>query len=234
MKKKLLSLVLAGAMVASTSVSAFAASKTGAESAQTTPTTPIAVPNGEITGQDNKEYTTDVTVEGSVANNTGQLPPSTFNVTIPTNAAFTVDKSGNLQATTIKVSNKGTQNIDVYANKFIDTTPAEDSNITVVAESQLTGKNKTNVSLSIGGKLKVLYLKSEPINGTDNNGIYTDIALNKKAQDDNLKLTSLAPGESEELKLQGNAGKSNESLDPSLQSNGATDRFTLTLRIKKS
>ena len=222
MKKKLLSLVLAGAMVATTSVSAFAT------------TTPIAVPNGEITGQDNKEYTTDVTVEGRVANSTGTLPSATFNVTIPTNAAFTVDQNGKLQGTTIKVSNKGTQNIDVYANKFIDTTPAENSNITVVAESQLKSKDKTNVSLSIGGKLNVLYLKSEQTNGTDKNGIYTDAALNNKAQDDSLKLTSLAPGQSEELKLQGNAGESNESLDASIQNNGAIDRFTLTLRIKKS
>lgn len=222
MKKKLLSLVLAGAMVASTSVSAFAT------------TTPIAVPNGEITGQDNKEYTTDVTVEGRVANSAGNLPSATFNVTIPTNAAFTVNQSGKLQATTIKVSNKGTQSIDVYANKFIDTTPAENSNITVVADGELTGKDKTNVSLNIGGKLNVLYLKSEQTNGTEDNGIYTDITLHDKAKGDNLKLTSLAPGESEELKLQGNAGENNTSLSTSIQNNGATDRFTLTLRIKKS
>ena len=77
-------------------------------------------------------------------------------------------------------------------------------------------------------------MKSEQTNGTDKNGIYTDAALNNKAQDDSLKLTSLAPGQSEELKLQGNAGESNESLDASIQNNGAIDRFTLTLRIKKS
>lgn len=218
MKKKLLSLVLAGAMVATTSVSAFASS-------------PTPVSNGEITGEDNKEYTTDVTVQGSVANNAGTLPSKTFNVTIPTKAAFTVNANGVLEGTTIKVSNKGTQNIDVYAYKFVDTTVEE--KIKVVPEEELKTKNRTSVSLTIGGKLKVLYLKSEQTDGA-NNGLYIDKELNNKAQNDNLKLTSLAPGESEDLKLQGSAGKGSESLDQNVIDNGLSDEFTLTLRIKKS
>lgn len=236
MKKKLLSLVLAGAMVASTSVSAFAASKNGGEqnaiAPTTTPTTPIAVPNGEITGEDNKEYTTDVTVQGSVASNSGALPSTTFNVTIPTKAAFTVNQNGILEGTTIKVSNKGTQKIDVYAYKFVDTT-VEDK-IKVDSESVVKSKNRDNVSLTIGGKLKVLHLKSEETNGTNKNGLYTDKDLNHTAEGDNLKLTSLAPGESEDLKLQGSAGKSNENLDQNIVSNGLSDEFTLTLKIKKA
>lgn len=219
MKKKLLSLVLAGAMVATTSVSAFASS-------------PTPVSNGEITGEDNKEYTTDVTVQGSVASNAGTLPSTTFNVTIPTKAAFTVNENGILQGTTIKVSNKGTQNIDVYAYKFVDTT-VEDK-IKVVPESELKTKDRANVSLTIGGKLNVLYLKSEQTNGTDKNGLYTDKALANKAQDDSLKLTSLAAGQSEELKLQGSAGEVNDHLDENIKANGLSDEFTLTLRIKKS
>ena len=219
MKKKLLSLVLAGAMVATTSVSAFAAA-------------PTPVSNGEITGEDNKEYTTDVTVQGSVANNSGTLPSTTFNVTIPTKAAFTVNENGTLQGTTIKVSNKGTQNIDVYAYKFVDTT-VEDK-IKVVPESELKTKDRANVSLTIGGKLNVLYLKSEQTNGTNKNGLYTDKALANKAENDNLKLTSLAPGQSEDLKLQGSAGEANENLDANITANGLSDEFTLTLRIKKS
>ena len=49
-----------------------------------------------------------------------------------------------------------------------------------------------------------------------------------------MKLTSLAPGESEDLKLQGSAGKSNENLDQNIVSNGLSDEFTLTLKIKKA
>lgn len=236
MKKKLLSLVLAGAMVASTSVSAFAASKNGGEQGvttpTTTPTTPIAVPNGEITGEDNKEYTTDVTVQGSVASNSGVLPSTTFNVTIPTKAAFTVNQNGILEGTPIKVSNKGTQKIDVYAYKFVDTT-GEDK-IKVDSKNSVKDKNRSNVSLTIGGKLKVLHLKSEERNSTNKNGLYIDEGLSNNAQGDNLKLTSLAAGESEELKLQGSAGKNNQDLDQSIQSNGLSDEFTLTLKIKKA
>lgn len=219
MKKKLLSLVLAGAMVASTSVSAFAA-------------TPIKVGNGEITGADDQEYTTDVTIEGSVANNAGKLPAGTFNVTIPTKATFSVDKDGKLTGTTIKVSNKGKQSIDVYAEQFVDTTRSQGEGITVVAESELEEKNRTFVSLQVYGKSGSVYLKTEEDNSVK--GLYKTNELGEVAADKYLKLVSVAAGQEDDLTLKGKAGKKNDNLDEKVINEGVKDEFTLTLRIKKS
>ena len=219
MKKKLLSLVLAGAMVASTSISAFAA-------------TPIKVGNGEITGADDQEYTTDVTIEGSVANNSGILPAGTFNVTIPTKATFSVNQDGNLTGTTIKVSNKGKQSVDVYAEQFVDTTRSQGEGITVVAESELEQKNRTFVSLQVYGKSGSVYLKTE--NDNNQKGLYKTNEVREVADGGYLKLMSVAAGQEDNLTLKGKAGKNNDDLDQKVRDEGVKDEFTLTLRIKKS
>ena len=129
MKKKLLSLVLAGAMVASTSVSAFAATE--------------HVGNGEINGADNKEYTTNVTIEGNVENDEGDIKPGTLSVTVPTSAAFTVNKGGDFQSAPINIKNSGTQSVDVYAYRFVDVTPDEGNGISVIGKNRLSGEKRT-------------------------------------------------------------------------------------------
>lgn len=209
MKKKLLSLVLAGAMVASTSVSAFA--------------------DTNINQSDNTTPTAEVEITGKVLSESGEEAPGVFNVTIPTTAAFTVDESANVTSATIKITNGGSQGIDVYAEKFVDTTPNNDEQITVVEESQLKNKNRTNVSLSITGKLRSLHLKSEDTTDGQKNGLYTDKALTSKATGDELKLISIASGQEGSLTLDGKAGGVNDT-----QPEAVNNKFTLTLKIKKS
>ena len=63
MKKKFLSLMMAAAVVATTSVSAFAAN---------------------VTGSDASEAQTDVTITGNVQDNQGNDAVGTFKVTVPT------------------------------------------------------------------------------------------------------------------------------------------------------
>ena len=209
MKKKLLSLVLAGAMVASTSVSAFAADKV-------------------IDSSDNSDATTNVTITGEILSDDGDRPEGKFNVTIPTAASFTVNQSGNLQGTTIKVSNKGTQDIDVYAEKFIDT--KNGTGISVVPEAQLKSSPRTSVSLTLEGNLNTLYLKSEA--DGENAGLYTDSALNVKATESSgkLKLANVQAQQEVPLTLSGKAGGDNST--PIEQ--GVSNDFTLILKIKKS
>lgn len=210
MKKKLLSLVLAGAMVASTSVSAFA---------------------DIITAPDTTEPTTEVEITGKILNQSGQEPSGTFKVTIPTAVAFTVNQNGGLDGTKIKISNGGSQNIDIYAEKFVDTT--KNSKISVVEESLLGTKDKTFVSLSLSGSENTVHLKSES-DTTNNKGLYTDDALTSPATDDALKLTSVQVGAEKELTLSGMAGNHNDDLDNDVKTKGLSDKFTLTLKIKKS
>lgn len=230
MKKKLLSLVLAGAMVASTSVSAFA-SGVGetTEQAPGTAHVPVTehVGNGEITGSDDKQYTTDVEITGQVLNNAGEIPPSTFNVTIPTTASFTVGKGNNVISTDITIKNNGTQNIDVYADKFIDLTPGQDKRITVVKETGLTGKTRNFVSLNLEGTMGIVYLKTEDNNNGDKNGVYHDAELLTPATGEDLKLTTISKEGTGKVTLKGTAGGD-------LTGNSVSDKFTLRLKIKKS
>lgn len=218
MKKKLLSLVLAGAMVASTSVSAFAAE-------------PTLVGNGKINGPDNQEYSTNVNIEGNVESDGGQVKPGTLSVTVPTTAAFTVYKNGDFQGTQINVENLGTQSVDVYAYRFVDTTPTEGKGISAIAKNRLSEVKRTMVSLSVRGDEGTAYLGSA-LGGK--NGIYEDENLARAV--DEVKIATVAKSSSKQLELQGEAGKKNKDND---EANGkveeaVNDNFTLTLKIKKS
>lgn len=218
MKKKLLSLVLAGAMVASTSVSAFAATE--------------HVGNGEINGADNKEYTTDVTIEGNVESDGGAIKPGTLSVTVPTSAAFTVNKDGSFQSAPINIKNSGTQSVDVYAYRFVDVTPDEGKGISVIGKDRLTDQKRTMVALSIRGNGGTAYLGSAV--GDTGNGIYSDEDLGD--QEDQIKIATIARSSSQPLTLDGEVGKKNKDNDPEhgKVEQAVNDNFTLTLKIKKS
>ncbi len=208
MKKKFLSLMMAAAVVATTSVSAFA--------------------DTNITDSEDMTPTTDIQITGNVIDDNGHAPVGTFNVTVPTAASFTVTQAGKVEGTKIKVTNNGTQDIDVYADKFIDTTV--NSGINVVPESSLKSSNRTNVSLKITGNLKTLFLKSEDTNEGGKNGIYTDNALSSQASDENLKLANVGAKKEYDLTLSGMAG---ETSSPAVEK-AVSDSFTLRLKIKKS
>lgn len=208
MKKKFLSLMMAAAVVATTSVSAFA--------------------DTNITDSDNMTPTTDIQITGNVIDDSGRAPVGTFNVTVPTAASFTVTQAGKLEGTKIKVTNNGTQDIDVYADKFIDTTVV--GGIKVMSESSLSGLNRTNVSLKITGNLKTLFLKSEKTNEQGVNGIYTDDTLGSQASGEDLKLANVGAKKEYDLTLSGTAG---EAQTPAV-TKAVSDSFTLRLKIKKS
>ena len=210
MKKKLLSLVLAGAMVASTSVSAFAEVE--------------SVGNGVVNGPDNKQYSTEVQIKGDVEDNTGQTKPGTLSVTVATAANFRVNKDGQLSGANINVRNSGTDDIDVFAYKFIDTT--SNSGITVKGKSGLQNKNRTNVTLNIKGNLATAYLGSE---AGSNNGIYTDEELSTPGTSP-IRIASVAPGSEKQLELSGEAGQDTSQA----VSEAVSDNFTLVLKIAKT
>lgn len=209
MKKKLLSLVLAGAMVASTSVSAFAEDKV-------------------IQDSETKEVETNISIKGGVASDEGDLPTGNFNITIPTTASFTVSQDGDVITMPINVRNNGEQDIEVYAVKFVDTTATEGKNITVTKQSELENKNRSYVNLNLRGNFKTVYLKSEEISST-NNGIYKEETLTQNAVGEDLKLAVINSKQADDITIEGNAGSNDgEAIEKAL-----TDNFTLTLKIKK-
>lgn len=211
MKKKLLSLVLAGAMVASTSVSAFAQNKTIQETDTTTPET-------------------DISITGNVLDEGGNAAPGTFNVTIPTTASFTVSKENGFASAPITIENNGEQDIEVYAVKFADVTPADGIDITVTNNSDIKQKNRNYVSINLEGNLKTVYLKSEDTTPTDKTGIYKEEGLvNPATNDEDLRLSVIKSKQSDKLKLNGRSGEAGGRIESALSNN-----FTLTLKIKKS
>lgn len=146
MKKKFLSLMMAAAVVATTSVSAFADTKD------------YEVSKG-------KEAEANVTITGDIADSQGNVVPSTISVTVPTAANFSVDSSGNTVSPTIQITSRGEEPVSVIANGFYDTTGT--SGINVVGESDLDADG-SKVALKLIGQTNSVVLKSTG----GNNGLF--------------------------------------------------------------
>ena len=209
MKKKFLSLMMAAAVVATTSVSAFAQ-------------------NYDV--EDTKEIQHKVTITGDVADGGNNYKPGTIQVTVPTSTAFKVDKDGGFTTGNIVINNRGTQKIDVLAYRFVDTNGTDGISVkeksNVVTETPQT-VDRTSISLSIRGNEGTVHLKSE--NKDENkSGIYSDEALHNMKTDGYL-ISSILAGEDDTLSLIGDAGKKPNGVAKPVQ-----DAFTLTLKIKKS
>ena len=215
MKKKLLSLVLAGAMVASTSVSAFAAD---------TETYNI----DSTTSQNHK-----VTITGDVANRNNETLPSTITVTIPTAMAFKVDKDGTVSGGRIEVVNKSNESVEVVAEKFSDSTP--DSKIVLVKKSELNdkiaqGDGKTYMTLDLIGDTNTVGLVSNP--NTSETGFVKDSDETEISAGTKTTLGNAVNGSNLELRLEGNAkGTSGSYTAPQTAVN---DTFNLILKIQKT
>lgn len=202
MKKKFLSLMMAAAVVATTSVSAFA---------------------DETVTQDGSKV--EVTVTGSVNNNSDVAPAGTLSVTVPTALTFSVSSSGVLTGSDIVVTNRGTQKIDVFAYQFIDPTPGKK----IIVKQNLGDDNpKRNVvTLSLQGNEAIANFDSEA--GT-NKGINGTAPISA----DGMKISTVGIGSqnTDTLHLSGTAGKG--TLEGNEGTEGISEKFTLRLKIKKA
>ena len=211
MKKKFLSLMMAAAVVATTSVSAFAAN---------------------VTDSDEGEAQTDVKITGNVQDADGHDAAGTFKVTVPTTASFTVTNEGVFLGTELEILNEGSQNIDVYAYKFVDESGS--GKINVVKESVVTNgqsdKQRTEVSMKLTSGGNVAHLR------TDNaGGVYESDDAGVAASGTGIKLLNLKSGTElsptkGKIKLEGKAGQKREINGDK----AVSDDFVLTLKIKKA
>ena len=197
MKKKLLSLVLAGAMVATTSVSAFA----------DTNTQEYDISSGTADHR--------VDIEGNVENLRGETVPGTISVTVPTSVAFTINSNGNITGGKIKIVNKSKEKVEVVAKAFTDTT-IEDK-IVIVKDSDLDekieqGKNDTSkkyISLNIESGSKSLGLISAK--GADKTGFLNgDTEIGTSESDKNVSLGTAWKDNDLTLSLTGRTNKTGE------------------------
>ena len=180
MKKKFLSLMMAAAMVATTSISAFAE---------------------EYSWPDESDKDVKINITGDVTSSNDEVIGGTLSVSVPTTTTFTVARNGDVTAPQINVENKGTQAIDVYAYKFADQTPADGSNITVVGKSGLT-ESTEKLTLKLDSNNGFVYLKSVE----EGNGLFTDPNCDRKADDAGVKLTSVEVNKSKAITLTGETG----------------------------
>lgn len=217
MKKKFLSLMMAAAVVATTSVSAFAAST----AANTT----------DITGPESSELTTDINITGDVEDQSGAIKPGTLSVTVPTTASFRVNQTGGFTGSDLTVVNKGSKSIEVYVQKFVDVNGVD--GINVVSEtktSKAAGENEAvkrdNVSLKVVGNVGVAYLGTKAA-GQTGSGVYSDKELNSE-EENGKKVSEIAASQSYTMKLEGEAGKKTDAINTAIQ-----DTFTLRLAIRK-
>lgn len=213
MKKKFLSLMMAAAVVATTSVSAFASTQT-------------------IESKDDKDGRANVTITGNVEDNNGNMPTASFKVTVPTSASFTVNKSA-VVGPELEVKNEGSQGIEVYAQSF---TRLGSGGIRLVSAQDIAGDDsnsltRADVALRLEGQNGQEAYLGETKTG---NGIYVneDLGENhiptKKA--DGVKLLTLSAGNVDEQKdkivIKGSAGSQPVK-------SAVSDEFQLTLKIKK-
>lgn len=207
MKKKLLSLMMATAMVATTSVGAFAKDYDFDESIS---------------------QEAEVQITGDVQDDLGNVLPGTISVSVPTAAQFTVNDKGQVLGTSISVENRGNIPVDVSVERFVDTTGAGNQ-ITVVGNNEVTNNpnqvERTKVALNLSGTLGTVYLSSTP--GTSE-GVYSNQDATLEASASQKKILNVVAGGTGKVILSGDAGK-----QPGL-STPVRDTFTLTLKIAKA
>lgn len=214
MKKKFLSLMMAAAVVATTSVSAFA------EDYEIEPKTEKNVP---------------ITITGDIQNQQGQVLQSNITITVPTTATFTVSPQGVLTAPTIEVRSKNKDEVSVIAKEFRDITPEENKGITVLPESDIIGDNnpnvpRTNISLKLSGNRGAVSFKSEA--SSDGTGVYN---VEGTTPDTGTEIGVVSNTENLNLELTGFAGK--KATDGSVTGapkDAVRDTFTLVLKFKRT
>lgn len=218
MKKKLLSLVLAGAMVASTSVSAFAATSNG-------------VTTDEVTiGSGDKEKEVPIEIEGNILNDAGNKVPGTISVTVPTATTFSVNATdGTLTSPEMTITNRGDERIKVTASKFEDANGEQKINIIKETdfESNPEQQKRGTIWLKLTGASKNLGLTSE-----ENGKMYDNNYANPKRASDNYEIGKVNEnGGTMKLKLEGKGGTKENESKPSTEA--IQDNFKLVLKISR-
>lgn len=216
MKKKLLSLVLAGAMVASTSVSAFA---------------DTTVPTKDVEILENQpEQNVDVDITGNILDDKGNAKPGTISVTVPTAANFSVNAEGKLTSSEMVIKNNSDEKLIVIASKFEDSNGPEYINIikkTKFDENEAKeNDNEKNargtIWLRLTGTTNNVGLTSEG-NGTMYDTTYNTV----KDESENYEIGKIDSRGNMRLTLEGGGGKQGNATE------AIKDKFKLVLKVKR-
>lgn len=213
MKKKLLSLVLAGAMVASTSVSAFAT------------TTPTATTTEKKTiSEIENEKDVNVTVTGDILDDKGNAQQGTISVTVPTAVNFTVANDGRLASGDMVITNHSSEKLKVSVKQFRDADA--EGNINIVKKSEFNNNGagsipRNQVWLNLVGEGTSVGFESAENGKVHDVNNYQPVSPTKE-------LWKIGASGTLSLKLVGAGGQQSDALE-----NPVKDTFNLVLTIAR-
>lgn len=215
MKKKLLSLVLAGAMVASTSVSAFAATESAT--------------HGQTSIQEGKsEQEVPVEIVGNILDDQGNAKPGTINVSVPTATSFSVNgESGELVSPNMTITNNSQEKIKVIASKFEDPNGTDEINVIKKTEfgDNVADKDRGTIWLRLKGGSKSFGLTTE-------GKIYDANYVSEQGSEQDRVIDEVNGGDSLRLTLEGKGGVNETDTKPA--NKAIKDDFKLVLKIARA
>ncbi len=182
-----------------------------------------AVENTTINQSDSVAHQSDLTIEGTVFNSSGQAPAGQLSVTLPTKIGFTIDADGSfIPATGMSIKNASSVAIDVSVAGFTDPTSAGKQGITPLPSEHFLAHRET-----LDRSFVVLGLE-----GSGENTQAVELYHNMPA----ASLVRIGKGGTSNLVLHGAAGTGNthKNADPEFETKGASDNFKLTFKIAKS
>lgn len=170
-----------------------------------------------------------IATEGKIKKDAGEVPANIINISVPVNAAFTVDNNGNFIGSNIRVVNNSKTAIDLFVKNFVDYNGEEGIKIITsnsVRQNSVLTKNIENITykrneinLYIEGNNKKVYL--------GNRQIFSELGT-EVASEEEKKIARVLSNETVNLMLNGIAGTANLDNDYPIQ-----DKFTLILKMKK-
>ena len=164
-----------------------------------------------------------IPTKGKMNKEAGDTPKKVINVTVPTNAVFTVRNDSTFIGSAIKITNNGDNPVDVSVANFIDVDG--DYGIKLITDTQVNEtkkRNEINLWLENIAENKKICL--------GNRKLYSELGEeNLISEEENKKIAKVLAGNTSTINISGKAGANSLDRDVPIQ-----NRFTLILKIKKN
>ena len=163
-----------------------------------------------------------IPTKGKMNKEAGDTPKKVINVTVPTNAVFTVRNDSTFIGSAIKITNNGDNPVDVSVANFIDVDG--DYGIKLITDTQVNDtkkRNEVNLFLENTAENKKIYL--------GNKKLYSELGREQITEYEDKKIAKVLAGNTSVINISGKAGSSTEAIDDPI-----SNSFTLILKIKKN
>lgn len=163
-----------------------------------------------------------IPTKGKMNKEAGDTPKKVINVTVPTNAVFTVRNDSTFIGSAIKITNNGDNPVDVSVANFIDVDG--DYGIKLITDASVDAnkkRNEINLWLENEAENKKIYL--------GNRKLYSELGREQITEYEDKKIAKVLAGNTSVINISGKAGSSTEAIDDPI-----SNSFTLILKIKKN